>query len=122
MKRLLFVLLVAPGCAHGLNGTIDGIEKSAAGTSVVIDEASKIWAAGVEAQVAYCKAKGLGPEATEEERAACMGILGRGDEAEPALDKVSQGYDLVVEGLELMRAGAEELEPYLEAAEEAAKQ
>lgn len=121
MKRALITLFLLTGCAHGLEKTVDGVEKTAAGVKVVATESANLWDAGVEAQVAYCKAKGLDESATEEARAKCMGILGKGDKAEPALDKIRDGYDLIADGLKLLKEGSGELQPYLEAAEQAVK-
>jgi hypothetical protein len=122
MKTTILALtLLLPGCAHGLDKSIDGVEKFAAGVKVGVDGSVTMWDAGVDAKVAYCAAK-LGEDSTEAQRAKCMGILGRGEKAEPALEKMRDGYDLVAEGLELLREAQKELEPYLEAAEKAAGQ
>ncbi len=88
---------------------------------MAVDESTKIWEAGVEAQIAFCQAKGFGPDASETEREKCMGLLGQGVKAEPALEKARDGYDMVAEGLKLLREAQKELAPYLEAAEGAAK-
>lgn len=122
MNRILLLLCFCSGCAHGLQASIDTVEKGAAGVGVVIDESVDIWAAGVEAIVAFCKAKGLGPDATPQEREQCMGLLAQGDEAEPALQKLRDGYDQLADALELLKQGADEIEPFLEAAEQAVKQ
>lgn len=122
MKRFAIAfMLVLPssGCAHGLDKSLDVVEKGAAGIRVVTDESSKVWAAGVEAQVGFCKAKGLGPDASDAERAKCMGLLGKGEQAEPALRLLIMGYDELAKALETLRQAEKEVAPFLEAAEEA---
>lgn len=124
MKRLILLATLtfpATGCAQGLEQTVNVVEKGAAGVKVVVDESVNIWSAGVEAQVAFCKAKGLGEDASEEDRAKCMGLLARGDKADPGLDKLRQGYDMLAEAIEMLREGSEDLAPFLEAAQEAIK-
>lgn len=123
MRKLLVlvILMFVPGCAHGLGKSLDVVEKGGAGVGVAVEGSIDVWSAGVDAQVALCKAKGLGPDASEAERAQCMGLLGQGDQAEPAMEKLRDGYDMLAEALKLMREAEKELKPYLEAAEEALK-
>ena len=124
MRRLMLTTVLAlstSGCAHTLDAGLDGIEKFAAGTRVAVVEGTKLWSAGVDAQIAFCRAKGLGPDASEEDRTKCLGVLGQGAKAEPALEKLGDGYDMIAEGLKLLREAQKELEPYLEAAQEAVK-
>ncbi len=104
------------GCKPTVPGAIDGASKALVGVDIALEEASKAWAAAVDAQIAICRAKNL---QTPAEREGCLGIFARGKEVEPQLELATKSYDQIVEGLRQLAEAYGALRPYIEAAREA---
>lgn len=113
--RLLAILALLTGCAPSLQAGIQTVEKGLAVTRAGIDLQATAWSPAVDGRIATCKAKGLGPDATKEQRAQCLGIFGKGEEAEAALAKIRDAYDQMADALKTFKEAADGLAPFVDA-------
>lgn len=110
-KAIFFLVLAIfifalMGCAPTLRGGIRATEKAAKVLDVSVDLAATTWTAGLEERLAECRSRDL---PTPEARRECLGPYAEGDRIVPALKDASMGYDLIVEGLEILRQAEKEL-------------
>jgi len=112
----LHVMLLAlpPGCAAqrpGLEHAVATSQAALHGIAIAAGEAAPAWADQVDARIAYCRRQNL-PD-TQEARAQCMGVFGKGDRFEEQLDALREAYDEAAEAAQRMREAAADLDAML---------
>ena len=104
---LALVLLFA-GCAHqqdplDMGAVTKPAHAALGGIDIAATEGAKLHREGAKAAVAVCRER-IGPNVTNEQRAACLGSMGYSPEQvqriNDALDKVREAYDMIADGLE----------------------
>lgn len=100
MRRIIFsVALVSSltGCANTHKGRAVQLVMA---SDAIADEIAKSWSAGVDAQISHCKAAlGEGDGVTNEQRAECMGIFGKGDPLEAATQTLVSAQTTIKEAV-----------------------
>lgn len=105
----LVLALVLPACRpQGVQEGLDGINIALGATRIAVDEVAEEHKR-LTASAARACAQLLGSDSTEEQRHDCLAKQGFAPEQieqfEQALEKISEGYDLITEAVELIGRG-----------------
>lgn len=114
---LALALTLLPACQpHGVERALDAANAALGATRVAVDEAADVHKQLVIDATRAC-ADELGATSTSAERKACLEKRGFSPEQiadfERALDKVAEGYDMIVEAMGLIEQGWSDVQQHL---------
>jgi len=110
LARHMALAATLAGCAHQApkpSDTIDGTRRSLHVLSVYAEQLGREWGELVDAAIDRCRRQNL---PTPHEREACLGILGRGDEFDEDLKRLTEIYDSTAEDLRELQKVLESIE------------
>ncbi len=96
-------------CGHGVTlvQSVHAARQGLHGVAIASDEAADEWAAQVDDRIAYCRGQNL---PTPQQREACLGPWGQGEQFEDDLTAFKAAYDDAAEALQQLEAAARRLE------------